>query len=122
MHDPTHSEQQAYERYLRFSKIELGSEAMPRGERWRFYCDLLPFEPMLVHGNCIGLVPDHPFRFEVTDHRPFVQKPISYSRQEREWLCSHMDMLCKLGVVRRVEQGVDRDPTWVQSMVLVRGA
>ena len=33
-----------------------------------------------------------------------------------------MDMLCKLGVVRRVEQGVDRDPTWVQSMVLVRGA
>ena len=81
MHDPTHFAQQAYERYLRFSKTEFGSEAVPRGEHWRFYHDLLPFEPMLVHGNCIGLVPDYPFRFEVTDHRLFVQKPISYSRQ-----------------------------------------
>ena len=36
LHDPIHSEQQAYERYLRVSKIELGSKAVPRGERWQF--------------------------------------------------------------------------------------
>ena len=86
---------------------------MPRDELWRYYHDLLPFEPMLVYGNCISLVPDHPFQFEVLDPRPFRQKPNSYAKEEWEWLKAHMDMLCRLGVVRKLRQGVDPDPTWV---------
>ena len=76
--DDTHTEQQAYKRYLTFSRIKFG--AAPR-EMWaKLFYDLLEFESALVFGSGhIGLV-DMPFSFRVLDERPIHKTAIPYPK------------------------------------------
>ena len=72
-------------------------------------------------GSGIGLVPQFPFSFDMLDKRPIRQRPFPYAKEQREWLKQYMDKQCELGVLRKVRRGVDPDPTFVQSVVLVKG-
>ena len=81
-------EEEAYLRYLKFKEVEL--PAVPENQWHLYYRDLLRYERCLVWGDSIGLVPEYPFEFQVTDPQPFRQRPIMYSKRERDWLREYM--------------------------------
>lgn len=53
------------------------------------------------------------------DPSPLREKPIQYSKVEREWIELHMAELETLGVVRRVNPG-DPEPEFAVGAVLVK--
>ena len=55
------------------------------------------------------------------DERPIRQRPIQYGAQERNWLRQQMSKQQRLGVMRRLVQGVDPTPLFVSNVVLVKG-
>ena len=67
----------------------------------------------------IGRVTRRKFVINVRDQRPFQQRPIQYPAPACAWLDKYTSKQCELGVMRRVVQGVDPDPTFTCSVVLV---
>ena len=62
--------------------------------------DLLPFEEWLVvKGGMLGYVSEYPFSFEVNDMTPIRQKPLPYTKVQKQWIQNYGDQQEKLGVV-----------------------
>ena len=117
--DDTHTEERAYRRYLTFSRVKFG--AAPRDVWPKLFGDLLEFESSLVFGSGhIGLV-NMPFNFRVTDPRPIRETAIPYPKAERAWLRQYCEEQCRLGVLREVKRGIEPDPVFIETFVLVRG-
>ena len=87
----------------------------------KLFYDLLEFESALVFGSGhIGLV-DMPFSFRVLDERPIRETAIPYPKQERAWLRQYCKEQCALGVLRKVKRGVEPDPIFIETFVLMPG-
>ena len=87
--DPSYSLQELHMRYQRFHKIKFG--LIPPEEYVRYFRELIPIEQGLVYGDAIGSVTEFPFMFSVQDPTPIRQRPIPYSRVEREWINTYLD-------------------------------
>lgn len=75
-------------RYLKLNKLTF--EAVPNKEWYKYFWELLLYEPALVFGDSIGLCEEFPFDFKVLDENPLKMKPMPLARQERDWVRKHM--------------------------------
>ena len=110
-------EDELYLQYRRFKDINTGgaNDQLVRS----MFQDMLQIEGALVFGDAIGEVQDFEFSFKVTDPTPIRHKPITYAREEREFIRDDMAKMCRLGIVKKVEPG-DPEPVFVVGIVLVK--
>ena len=62
-----------------------------------------------------------PLVFEVLDDRPIWEKAIPYPKAEQKWLLKYCQEQCALGILREVRRGIELDPIFIESFVLVKG-
>jgi hypothetical protein len=115
--DERMTEEDAYLHYRKFSAVEFPET--PPSEWKKLYHDLLPFERGLVFGDAIGEVVEFEFKPEVISTTPIKEKPIPYSRTEREWIREYLTKLEELGVVKKLMPG-DPEPLFTVGVVLVK--
>ena len=87
----------------------------------KLFHDLLEFESALVFGSGhIGLV-DMPFSFRVLDECPIRETAIPYPKCERAWLCQYCEEQYALDVLCEFKWGVELDPVFIETFVLMPG-
>ena len=62
-----------------------------------------------------------PFSFRVLDERPIREMAIPYPKQERAWLRQYCEEQCALGILCEIMRGVEPDPIFIETFVLVPG-
>lgn len=86
--DGADSEDDAYERYLKFRGVTF--PLVPEAQWHRYFRDLVHLEACFVVGEALGHAVDYPFHFRIFDDRPIKQKPIIYPPATRAWLRTYM--------------------------------
>ena len=64
--------------------------AVPKEYWYKYFWELLLYEPALVFGDAIGLCEEYPFHFEVSNNEPLIMKPMPFPKAQREWIKEHM--------------------------------